>query len=434
MRILALEVDAGLVKAAVLDAHAAALAGPIARVPYEVDSPVPDAAEVPAPRLWQAIAHAARQAIQSSGGAGIPGQDVEGIGLSVLTPALVLLDERDRPLLPIVTPLDRRGRPAARQLQGALGDEFLAEIGNRPLPGVISALSWRQFISERPYLTHEAGAYLHLNGWLAFHLTGEKAFDRANACCTGLFTMTEGAWSKRWCDYFHVDLHWLPPVLSGDATVGTVRSAVAAELSVPAGIPVKLGTTDTSCVMLAARLQEGDLLHVAGTTQVLATIVREPKPGPERLTRYLGVGEAFIHMTHNPVGAVALDWLRELCFRDVSKEDFYGAIVDQARERKTRVTFDPPFLGGDRLQIEACRAAFRDLELTTDRLDLLAAVLRAMQNGHRDALAALGPFGPYRRIVLTGVGAEVVKRLLPGYENVELLEEGSLRGVARLFE
>jgi hypothetical protein len=97
---------------------------------------------------------------------------------------------------------------------------------------------------------------------------------------------------------------------------------------------------------------------------------------------------------------------------------------------------DPPYLGGDRLEIEPQQAAFRGLTLTTDRIDLLAAVLQAMRQRHYEALGALGMGTRFNRIFLTGGGAEVVQRLIPEYRQgaVFPLEEGSLRGVARLFQ
>ena len=169
---------------------------------------------------------------------------------------------------------------------------------------------------------------------------------------------------------------------------------------------------------------------------VVAAIVDQPKPHPDKLTRRLGVGPAFIQVTHNPVGGVALDWLRELCFREQTSEEFYEKTIPLARQRQTRVTLDPPYLGGDRLEIEAHRAGFRDLTLAADRLDLLAAVLEAMLRCHRKALTTLGQGDQFARIFLTGGGAELIHRLIPEYAaaKVHVLEEASLFGVARLFE
>ena len=94
----------------------------MATTAFDVDRPTPDAAEVPADRLWAALATAARQATRPVAG-------VEGIGLACLAPALVLLDAKDRPLRPVWTNLDRRSRPAARQVWLAAGKEFLADTG-----------------------------------------------------------------------------------------------------------------------------------------------------------------------------------------------------------------------------------------------------------------------------------------------------------------
>src|SRR5262249_52943506 len=97
----------------------------------------------------------------------------------------------------------------------------------------------------------------------------------------------------------------------------------------------------------------------------------------------------------------------------------------------------PPFLGGDRLQIDARRAAFHDLTLASDRMDLLAALLAAMREGYRAAFAALDwESPPPSRIVLTGGGHETLRRLLRewGAGNGETIDEAAMRGVARLFD
>lgn len=429
MRVLALDVGTSSVKAAVLEAPAGTISGPIERVGYELHSPSPDAHEIDPHELWQAVTGAARAAMRR--------QDaVAAIGLSVLTPALVLLDAHDEPVAPLWIHLDRRARPVARRVLEEVGDEFLHTVGNRPLPGGLSALCFRQLVNDQPVLASRIKSYLHVNGWLALRMTGARAFDPANASFTGLFgTLTDQNWSPRWCDYFGVDRRWLPPVVCGSTTMGQMRADVAAEFGVGANIPVKLGTADTSSAMLAASMVPGDLLHSVGTTQVLAVFARQPTPSPKRLTRLLGVGDAFIHVTHNPVGGVALDWMRDLCFREQTAEQYFTESIAKASARDTRVQLDPPFLGGDRLEIEAKRAAFRELDLTSDRLDLLAAVLQAMVQRHREALLNLGQGNDFERIFLTGGGAEVVRKLIPEYTtaNIHEIEEGSLRGVARLF-
>jgi sugar (pentulose or hexulose) kinase len=140
-------------------------------------------------------------------------------------------------------------------------------------------------------------------------------------------------------------------------------------------------------------------------------------------------------VTHNPVGGAALDWIYHLCFREQSEKEFFETTIPSVKERTTRVLLDPPYLGGDRLELEAHRAGFRELTLTTDRLDLLAAVTQALVRHHRAAVTALGVGTRFERIFLTGGAAEAVRQLIPEYADARVhpLEEGSLMGIVELF-
>jgi xylulokinase len=445
MHVLALEVGVGFVRAAVVDVPPGQArrrigcvpVGGVAHTEYTLDAPEPCAAEVPASRLWDAVAAAGRAAVRLAGVAGTE-QDVSAVGLTCFMPGLVLLGADDEPLGPIWTPRDRRARPAARQVNAHLGTEFLASIGSRPLPGGVSVLMFRQQLTADPYLCHRVRTYLHVGGWLALKLTGAKAFDPANASATGLFgTLTDQAWSPRWCKYFEVDREWLPPVVCGTTTVGTVRAAAASEVGVPAGVPVKLGASELSSVALASRLTPGELLRLDGATQVLACITDQPAADGRRRVLRLGFGAAFLNVAQNPLGAAALEWVRRLCFSEQDEAEFYDRTISSVRDRKPRVRLDPPFLDGDALGIEACRGALRDLELRSDRLDVLAAVLAALTERQREAVAALGMSTPPRRIVLLAENARRSEKLLFDATSsmVEHAEDtAALRGIARLFE
>src|SRR5262249_42148862 len=160
-------------------------AGAVVEEAYELDFPTPDAAEVPPDRLWRAITAAARQAAADR-------TDIAGVGMDCLTPGLIVLDAADRPLAPIRTHLDRRSRPIARPIEDDVGPEFLATVGNRPLPGGLSALSFAHWRAEHAEDATRVHSYLHVNGWMGLRLTGERAFDPANACFTGLYaTVTD---------------------------------------------------------------------------------------------------------------------------------------------------------------------------------------------------------------------------------------------------
>lgn len=427
MRILGIDIGTSSVKAAVLESSSGQAVGPIIKAPYALISIEPEMMAIEPNELWQAITSAVIEAIHA--------QNVDGIGISCLTPCLVLLGKNDNPLIPFVTHLDRRARPTAKTLDARFGTEFLRQTGNRPLPGGISAVFYKHWTTLPGNQAAQVRRYLHLNSWIALKLTGVTAFDPGNACFTGLCRSADLTWSSEWCDHLGVQRAWLPPIMPGNATVGTLRPEPASAWSLPSGIPVKLGLADTSSAIVGAGMEPGDLLHLVGTTQVLAVLTDAPEPSPCRLTRHLGVGESYLHVTHNPVGGVALDWLHQLCFRDIAESEYYAKTIDSALHRQTSVTLDPHFLGGDRLEIDEKKAGFKNLSLTVDRMDLLSALLRAMKEGHRIAWQSLGRAHPPKRIFLSGGGAKVVRKLLPEYQQADVIEldQASLLGVARLF-
>lgn len=433
--ILSIDVGTSSIKAAVVDSKTGEILSPIGRAPFDLDHPTPDASEISVFLIWNAISMAVRQITSLE-----IGKKIQGIGISCLTPALVLLNENDEPLTSVWTHLDRRSRGQARRVWEEVGEEFLKTNGNRPLPGGISALCFREIIKENPQIESSVCSYLHLNSWIAFHMTGQKAFDPANASFSGLFPLTrKNEWSSRWCDYFEVKKEWLPAVSCGTSTVGSLRDLISEELGLPPRLPLKLGTADTTSAMLSQDFTQHDLLHVVGTTQVLLNIVEEPRPSEHRLTRRLGIGEAFVHVTHNPVSGAALEWMHRLCFSDQSPQKFFSETVPSLSEKETSIVLEPPFIGGDRLEIETCFAGFKNLNLWTQREDLLTALIQAMRKSHSKALHDLGTRTDFSRVYLTGGGAVTVRDLLPQYQQknskmeLHLFEEGSLRGVGRLF-
>jgi len=69
-------------------------------------------------------------------------------------------------------------------------------------------------------------------------------------------------------------------------------------------------------------------------------------------------------------------------------------------------------------------------------MDLLAALLHEMRRQHARAREALGRGTHCERVFLMGNNTELLRKLIPEYATAEVraLEEGALRGVARLFD
>jgi sugar (pentulose or hexulose) kinase len=425
-RVLTIQVGVLAVKAAVVDVDGLECLGNVGHSGPLAEGSRP---EVSVERLWSQVTAAVRQVTCFE-------DRIDGVALSCFTGGPALLDAADRPLLPIWLPSETCSRSAARQVWADVGQEFLHATGSRPLPGKISAVVFRQQHQQDNYLTHKARTFLDVNGWLAFRMTGEKRFDAAGACATGLFgTLTDREWSQRWCDYFEIERAWLPPVVDADTTVGRLHPSVAAELGIAPGLPVKIGTDETAAAVLAAGLEIGDLLdfQLAGPYQ-LVTLAQKPVAHSARRVRLLGIGDSFLNVSEDPLGPEALPWVQQLCFHDQSPAQFMQTI-ELARKRESMVSLEPANLFGSDLEIDARRASLRNLTISADRIDVLAAVLNAIVREHWRARDSIGLAETPRRVYLCSDGVSLFRTVLPEYAqtNVITVEHAPLRGVAKLF-
>ncbi|GIW79807.1 MAG: hypothetical protein KatS3mg105_1614 [Gemmatales bacterium] len=432
MQVLALDVGAGTVRAAVVDVDTLAIAGDIQCVEFKISVPTAQAAECRAADVWSAVAKAARRVA--------PAKDaIDGVGMSCLAPCGVWLDAKDQPLTSVWLPADRRSRPAARQTWALDGERFLAEVGTPPVPGRISAIVWKQLLAQDAYLGHWVRSYLHLNGWLGFQMTGERRFDPAGASLTGLFgTMTERRWLEHWCSHFEVNSDWLPEVVAGTQTIGTLRSEAAGEMGMIAGVPVKVGTETLASALLAAGAEPGDVLIEEGESPLAASLTVEPHPAVDCSTYLFPFepnGAKYICVVPLPFGIEAFSWLHRLCFAEMSETTFFEEALDRAVEQQTSVCFDPPWLAGHPLAVEAQHASFRGLCSATERIELLAAMVQALRRGWRRALRTLGLERP-GRLFLSGGNVSVWKKVLPELAGISIheVQDASLRGAAIMFQ
>ncbi|HEX2951843.1 MAG TPA: FGGY family carbohydrate kinase [Armatimonadota bacterium] len=83
-------------------------------------------------------------------------------------------------------------------------------------------------------------------------LTGQAVTDPATALSSLLYNATADAWSAAICQHIGIDPAWLPPVAPATAVAGGVTQHTAAELGIPAGTPVVVGTLDSATELYAA--------------------------------------------------------------------------------------------------------------------------------------------------------------------------------------
>jgi len=436
MKLLALDVGSSSVKSAIL--KNGNIAGRIARAGYptrregvrvEVDP--------------ESILKAVRDVIAQVGKAA---KSVDAIGLTVMAPSWVAMDQEGGSLTPVITHQDRRSADVAREIEKRVGKQrHLKLAGNRPIPGGISSTTWAWFLKHEPATMKRADLCGHLNTFLHRQLTHCRVTDPSNASFMGFYsTLDLGGWSDELCDAVGIKHHRLPQVLGAEAVGGFIVHSAATKFGLTHGTPMVVGCMDGSAPILLAGNEPGQLVNVSGSTDVLALCTDRPRPHENLLTRPVGVGKRWLSVSTQAAAGSALDWAHQTFFSEMPAARFYKIISKLADamdhdEAAAQVHFDN-YLAGSRTSLEQPTASFTGLSLSTSRDDMLRSILQSLSRESAARMKLLSQVNPIRMkptVLLTGGVQGGLSNLLhrgwPGRWKFKQEEEATLRGVAQLF-
>jgi xylulokinase len=227
----------------------------------------------------------------------------------------------------------------------------------------------------------------------------------------------------------------LPEIRESNEIVGHLTREAASGLGLRPGVPVLAGMIDTSAATLFTGARPGQLLNTCGSSDVLALLTSHPKPHERLITRAFGIGRRWMSVSTLAAAGSAITWAHDQLFADYSWPRFNRLVEELSDSRQsTNVRFDP-YLAGDRMSIEQPTAGFANLNLSTTRKDLLAAIIDALATASAARLPLLSSAGgkPLRRVVTTGRGFDaVMRRDWPGRWRFVHENEASLRGLGNL--
>ena len=282
----------------------------------------------------------------------------------------------------IITHMDRRSRSITDYINEVVGkDKYLSIAGIYPFAGgagIMTVLWMQQNQPEVLERTHRIG---HLPTLVHHRLTGEWMVDLVNASMLGLYeTTTQGGWSHELLDVLGLKHEWFSEIHNPGELLGTLLPAVAAELGIPAGVPVAVGTNDMASAQMGAHNDRaGRIMNTAGSSDMVSILIDKPVTNPGYYLRNSALpGIWQIYAT--TAGGFGIDWFYEQFCREMDRtafnEEYLPRCIDEFAEGG-EVTFDP-YLTGDRQSLEKRTGAWRGLTLAATRDEMLAAMLKSM--------------------------------------------------------
>lgn len=269
MLLLGIDLGTSSVKVSVTDASSGhCLAS--ARYPSETEAPIislqPGWAEQSPDTWWEQVQQAIK--IANASGKYNP-SDIAAIGIAYQMHGLVLTDKDNRVLRNAIIWCDSRAVPFGEAAFAAIGQATcLKKLLNSPGNFTASKLAWVK--ANEPEIYGRIKNAMLPGDFIALRLTG-NAGTTASALSEGiLWDFESNGLSDDVMGYFGFDKSFFPEIRPVFAEHGQLGAAVAASLSLKAGIPVsyKAGDQPNNALSLNV-LEPGEVAATAGTSGVI---------------------------------------------------------------------------------------------------------------------------------------------------------------------
>jgi xylulokinase len=148
-------------------------------------------------------------------------------------------------------------------------------------------------IENQPELASRIKKVCLPGDYIALRLTGELVTTAAGLSEGILWDSKQGTLATELLDAYEIDSELIPPVVATFSNQGRVIAAVAAELGIPAGIPVsyRAGDQPNNALSLGV-LEPGEIAATAGTSGVVYAVSDTGKYDPDSRVN------VFLHVNH----------------------------------------------------------------------------------------------------------------------------------------
>jgi len=277
---------------------------------------LPTASVVDTKRSWQLFGECVRESLAAAGAAP---EQVAGIAAASIRHASAILDGEGNEIL-VTSNQDARGLGEALGLAARCGEELHRRTGHWPNPvQAAGRLLW--MAHEDPDAWRRAVTHLSLSDWLAHRLCGELACDPSQASETLLFDLATRDWAWDLIERLDLPRQLFPAIREPGSRLGELCEKAAADLGLPAGVPVAVGGGDTQCGLLGEGVtRAGEIGIIAGTSAPVQLVLDRPVLDDEARvwSAHHVIPEHWVIESNAGGMGMAVDWIAGLLYPDAT--------------------------------------------------------------------------------------------------------------------
>ncbi len=381
---------------------------------HVLHSPQPGWAEESPAGWWESTCEVVRECLSHPA---VQSDQIAGVGVTGMVPAVVLLDQDGQPLRPSIQQNDARAIAEIEELRGRVAPQRFFETTGASLSqqSVGPKLLWIQ--RHEPAIWECTRTILGSYDYVNYCLTGYRAVEVNWALESGLYNLHTQTWSDDLLAAAHVTSDRLPPIRRPTEIIGGVSRAASALTGLRAGTPVVAGTADHVGAALAAGIREdGDLLIKFGSAGDVLYSTQTLVVDPRLYIDYHDIPGQYLLNGCMATSGSLLKWLVQQFFQDdaTAAADHHQTLYQflDAQAEKLPAGSDGlvvlPYFLGEKTPIldPLARGVVVGLTLYHTRYHLYRAVLEGVVFGFRHHVEVLRERGQFpRRVVASEGGA-----------------------------
>lgn len=380
--------------------------------PYQTFYPRTDWHEQHPQDWWQAVCYSTKKLIQTSG---IDPSAIIGVaasGHSLVAAPIGLKGELLLDSVPIWS--DRRAKTEAADFFRQVDYEsWYRTTGNGDPPETYSVFKLLWLKKHRSEVFAKTRAVLGSKDYINYRLTGEIATDYSYASGSGVYDLQNWRYHDEYIKAADLPCDLFNEPKNSHAMVGRVTAEAAALCGLCEGTQVFCGGVDNSCMALGTTgIGNGRVYTSLGSSAWIAVSAKKPILDVRKLPFVFAHVEKGYFTSGVSIFAAgsAYRWARDTFCMDLTGNSFdlMNEIAASSPVGANGVMFNPSLSGGSSQEpSEALEGAFFGLKLSSNRSDLLRAVLEGVVLSLRGCLTILEPLITSQdSMILCGGGAK----------------------------
>ncbi len=398
--LLGLDIGTGSTKCVVADTRGHIVH--VATRSHGTSMPRPGWFEADAENLWWAET----VSLCADAVAAVGADNVAGVCVSGLGPALVLTDDQLRPVRPaIFYGIDTRAEGQIAELNERIGEDEILRVCGKLLStqALGPKLLWVR--QNEPEVWAKARHWFGTNAFIAAKLTGAVALDRHTASqCDPMYDLRKQDWS-RWAAEIAGHLA-LPHLVWPTDEVGRVMADASTLTGLRQGTPVVAGTVDAWAEGFSAGVRSpGDLMLMYGSTLFFVQVLSDVRTHPMLWTTAgIEPGSITAAAGMSTAGSL-LNWVQEI----TGHASFDKLVAEAARVPPgSDGLVMLPYLAGERTPVfdAQARGVLAGISLQHTRGHLFRAAYEGIAFGIRQIVDLFEVLEAPERIVAVGGGTQ----------------------------